>query len=275
VRYFFLTHEYDTQIVPLLRRMCNLEELTLNLTIVERAKLVDGTQLRNEILIYMPRLRTFIFHISTKIEIDHSVPNLSNDDVERTFTNIGYEQMACIMHYVIGGQSVCHVFSLPFAFDRLELIGNNFRNIIFNNVTILWLYDSVPFKHEFFIRIARSFPLLKNLSIMNSHSPLSESDELQSYNNNQPYSIVEYPHLTTLNITCAHTDYVEQLLQESKTHLPHLTELKIDYEQLKTVTENFTRDATRLTCSKVKRLITWEVIVHSNDFHLYFPLLQL
>jgi len=93
------------------------------------------------------------------------------------------------------------------------------------------------------------------------------------FDNSQSYSVVEYPHLTSLDITYVHIDYVEQFLHESKTHLPHLTELHINYDQLQTVTDNFTRDATRLLCSQVKRLIIEEKIVYPKDFYLYFPLL--
>jgi hypothetical protein len=100
--------------------------------------------------------------------------------------------------------TICHIFSLPYVVDRLDMIGNNFPNLIFNNVTYLWLYDSVSFKPEFFIWIARSFPLLKYLVIMNSDLQLSESDQSESYNNKQSYSIVEYPHLTILNLSFAH-----------------------------------------------------------------------
>ncbi|CAF3410471.1 unnamed protein product [Rotaria socialis] len=38
------------------------------------------------------------------------------------------------------------------------------------------------------------------------------------------------------------------------TGLPHLTELKVMYDQLKLVTMNVTSDAARCNCSKVKRL---------------------
>ena len=170
--------------------------------------------------------------------------------------------------------NVCNIFSLPFTFDRIEMIGNNFPNIIFNNVTFLWLYDSIPFKHEFFIRIAYSFPLLKNLIILNSDSDLSESDELEIHNNNQPYSIVKYPHLTKLNLIFADTEYAEQFLDESKTHLPHLTELEIRYNQLQIVTENFTRDATRRNCSKVERLIIGDILAHSKDLFSLFSFVR-
>jgi len=251
--------------------MYNLEQLTLYVSIENRTRFVDGFELENEILIHMPRLHTFIFYIKTQIEVDDSVLELSNEDIQRTFNNVRFSQVGCIAQYCFD-EAVCHVFSLPFTSDRLEVIGNKFPNIIFRNVTFLYVLDLIRFKHEFFVRIAGSFPSLKFLRIINFESQLSDSDDLE-FHTSQSYSIVEYPHLTSLDIRFVHIDYVEQFLDESKTRLPHLTELHIEYDQLKTVTENFTRDATRLICSQVKRLIIKEVVVYPKDFYLYFPLL--
>lgn len=69
----------------------------------------------------------------------------------------------------------------------------------------------------------------------------------------------------------SHIDYVDQFLNETKTRLPRLTKLKVNYELLTIVTKNFTRDTTRLNCSKVKQLIVREILVHSKDFNVYFP----
>ena len=69
---------------------------------------------------------------------------------------------------------ICRVFSLPFKFDRLEDITNNIPNIIFDSVTHLKLWDKDPFKHEFFVRLARAFPFLKSLSIWNIQTTIFE-----------------------------------------------------------------------------------------------------
>ncbi|CAF3387836.1 unnamed protein product [Rotaria sp. Silwood2] len=265
------TDEYDTQILPLLRRMSNLEELALSIINENRTTFVDGTQINNEILVHMPRLYKFDFNINTRTALHHLVHYLSSDDIQQSFINIGYQHVGCILYYITGS-AVCHVFSLPFMFDYLEFIGNTFPPIIFDHVTMLVLDDIVPFKHEFFIRIARSFPLLKRLSLINFESQSQMSNNWNS-NDNQLYSIVEYPYLISLRIWLAHIDYVEQFLNETKTHLPHLTKLKVDYDQLAVVTNNFTRDTTRLNCAKVKQLIIEKTLVHSKDFYVYFPLL--
>jgi hypothetical protein len=253
--------------------MSNLEELTLDIMNGDRNTFVDGTQMNNEILVHMPRLSKFTFHISTKTELNHLVHYLSSDDIKRTFTDIGYEHVGCILSYT-AGCAVCHVFSLPFVFDHLEYIGNTFSPIVFTHVIRLTVHDIDPFKHEFFVRIARFFPLLKEFHVLNFRPQAKISDKVNSPDN-ELYSIVEYPCLICLSLFLSHIDYVEQFLNETKTHLPRLTKLVVDYRQLTIVTENFTRDTTRLNCAKVNQLIIEEtlVLVHSKDFYVYFPLL--
>ena len=66
---------------------------------------------------------------------------------------------------------ICSILSISFVFDRLENIGNHF-----------------PFNHEFFIRLARAFPLLRKLRMGNAKSQLSLNLE-----NNQSVEIALYP----------------------------------------------------------------------------------
>jgi len=116
-----LTNEYDTQVVSLLRHMSNLEELSLNIINQERNSFVDGTQINEKILVHMPRLYKFTFYINTETKLNHVVRYLSNDDIQRTFTNIRYQQVCCFLNRLTDSV-ICHVFSLPFAFDYLEYI---------------------------------------------------------------------------------------------------------------------------------------------------------
>ncbi|CAF4625430.1 unnamed protein product, partial [Rotaria sp. Silwood2] len=230
---------YDDMILPLFRRMLSLEELTLSIFVEERT-FIDGTSLYNEILVYMPRLYMFNFWICTENMIHNSIHHLSEDDIQRTFTNIIFQQVECIVNYLY---------------------------------RITQLQDDVPFEHEFFIRIAWSFPLLQQLTIKNVRPQSSLSDQLNS-NDNQLYSIVNYPYLISLCFENVHNDYVEQFLNDTKTHLPRLTNLTINYDQLQLVTENFTKERTRLNCINVNELyLMIETIVHSKDFYVYFSLL--
>ncbi|CAF3859046.1 unnamed protein product [Rotaria sordida] len=267
------TSDCDELVVPLLRRMTHLEKLTLYLRIHDRNTFIDGTYLQNEILVHMLQLHTFIFYISTETVVSASLPRKSEDDIQRTFTNIKYGQTACIIDYFTVFNAICNVYSLPFTFTRLEKITNGFPTIIFNNVTRLHAYDATPMKHEFFMRISRAFPLLKYFSIENEAFQSWNLDEWES-DENSSYSVIEYSHLTSLDITCVNKDYVVQFLLETKMHLPRLTELKVNYHRLKIATMNFTRDKTRHNCSNVKRLIVVEAPkVFSQEFYQYFPLL--
>jgi hypothetical protein len=60
-------------------------------------------------------------------------------------------------------------------------------------------------------------------------------------------------------------------VNESKRHLSCLTELVVRFDALKNVTENFTGDATRRNCTKVKRLIVEDSTDFSEDIYRYFP----
>ncbi|CAF3672342.1 unnamed protein product [Rotaria socialis] len=99
----------------------------------------------------------------------------------------------------------------------------------------------------------------------------SQLEELIFVFNDYSCSIVKYPHLISLDIIFVNVDYVDQFLNESKTHLPRLTELKVQFHALKEVTKTFTQDATRLNCATVKRLIVEDSIVFSEDVYRYFP----
>ncbi|CAF4151053.1 unnamed protein product [Rotaria sordida] len=162
-----LTNAYNNRVIPLFRRMINLEKLTLYIRLTDRPRFVDGTHPHKEILMHMSKLHTFIFYISTMIQINDLVPRLSDDDLEQTFKNIGYYQTSSTVNYCRRSKAISHVFSLPFAFDRLEMITNRFPTIIFHNVTYLMVFDKIQFKHESFIRIAKAFPLLKHFPIFN------------------------------------------------------------------------------------------------------------
>ena len=164
--------------------------------------------------------------------------------------------------------AMCHVFSLPFMFHDIEYIGITFPSTIFRTVTHLSVHDQVPFQHEYFIRIARCFTMLRNLRVINFEPQSIISDIVNSDD-----SIIEYPYLNSLGLYCCHIDYVEQFLNNTKTHLPRLTELTARYEQLTIVTENFIRNITRLNCVNIKKLILESPLVHSKDFYDYFPLL--
>ncbi|CAF4439699.1 unnamed protein product, partial [Rotaria magnacalcarata] len=265
-----LIEEYDNKIIALLRRMLYLEKLTLYLRIACESVFIDPIRLINEFSTYSPRLHSFKFYLSTEHNINDLVCYLSNNDIKQNYMNIGYQEVSNIVCFAVD-RATYHIFTLPFEFMWLLSIGTIFPNIVFNNVIELSVHDVVPFEHKFFLRIAKAFPLLRNFYVSDlsslSYNAKKSSDNILSY------QIVEYPYLTLLDIARTNTTYVEQFLNETKTHLPSLAELRVGYDDLRIITEDFTREVTRRNCINVTRLITRRQIVGSKDFYIYFPLL--
>ena len=87
----------------------------------------------------------------------------------------------------------------------------------------------------------------------------------------QSHSMIEYLHLTSPDMSFSHKDYLEQFLHEGKAHIPSLTKLRVSHDYLKIVTENFTREATRRNCTKVKQLNFIKPLNHPEDYSHYFP----
>ena len=247
-----------------------LENLTLYLCIKGRNRIIDGTCVQDDILAFLPQLYSFTFYISTFIDIGDLSHNLSREHLQQTLINIGQQNVATIVNYLSSCTAECSILSLPFTFDYLSYLGNIFPNIVFNYVTYLHVEDNDAFRHEFFVRIARSFPLLKYLVIANIERQVSAEMKLSS-DHIQSYSMIEYPHLTSLHVSWSHKDYLEQFLNETKAYVPCLTELEVNYRHLKIVTNNFTREETRRNCAIVKQLITIEPLDNSIDFRHYFP----
>jgi len=267
---FYEFQPYD-RIVSLLRRMSNLEKLTLNISIKDRNSVIDGTYVQHDIFDCMPQLHSFTFYICTYVETVDLSYKLSSEDIQQTLINIGLQDVTSIVNYVCDSRAACSIFSLPFQFDYLKDLGNKFPNIVFSYVTYLHVKDNDPFRHEFFVRIARSFPLLKYLCIYNVRSSLPVDLMTFSSDNCQLYSTIEYPHLTTLDLSYAHREYIEQFLNETKTYMPCLTELFVMVRDLIVVTKNFTRNETRRNCAKVKTSFILPPRLHVEGLCDYFP----
>ncbi|CAF1495979.1 unnamed protein product [Adineta steineri] len=273
---FLRFKQYD-KIVSLLHRMPFLEKLSLYLRVKGRNRVIDGTYIQHDILDYIPQLHSFTFYISTFINTIDLFYKLSNEDIQQTITNIGQHDVASMVNYITNNKPEGSIFSLPFTFDYLEGLGNAFPNIIFSYVTFLLVQDIGGFKHEFFIRLARSFPLLKCLHIMNVQSQLSyDLNDLNTFltDNTQSYSLIEYPHLTSLDLRYANECYLEQFLNETKAYVPCLMELGAVAFLLEKVTNNFTREDTRRNCTKVEKLYLLGSLKHSKDVCHYLPSLK-
>ena len=271
---------YDDLILPLLQRMINLEQLFLYLLLVRNNKdYIDGNQLDDDILIYMPRLNKFSFNIDTYIEKNNNqIVFSSNEDIQRSFKRKEYGSVSSLVEYFTNQKercchicampyqyrSRCHIYSLPYQFEDFAFLTNSFQGGILESVLSLIMTDCCSFEHNFFKLISQSFPLLKQLIIRNNE-PQKEKQ--------QSMTLIKFSHLIVLNIASAHTDYAEQFLVDKYCQLPHLLNLSIGYESLARVTNNFTNDATRFTCSQLTSISINESFVLPKNFHQYFPLL--
>jgi hypothetical protein len=264
-------------VVPLLRRMINLEELSLFLSVAQSdSDYIDGIQLRNDILRYMPRMNNFQFSIDTAIIKNRSDLVLSsNVDIQRSFIE-GQVETAGSHVDVFGKKdgsrthmysmpyefySRCHIYSNPYNFSEFTFLSNSFQNGTFERVRSLIMTDIRPFEPEFFRIISQSFALLRCLYISNG---------LPQECTQQARKVITFPQLRSLDLSRAHVDYAMQFLFAEHCQLPRLKELKISWTSLMMVTQNCTNAATRFTCSQLKSLEVSEPFVRSACFHQYF-----
>ena len=212
----------------------------------------------------------FNFYVSAENHHEHLLSYLNKGEMKQTFLNRKYKQILNILPTRVN-RSTYHVFTLPFQFVKLMLIGSELPDIKFDCVTELSIEEVVPFQNKFFVRISKCFPMLKHFSVSNSSSILS--NQTTADENISRDSIIEYPHLISFDLFRTCTQIIDQFLNENKTHLPRLGHLTIQYEDLRNVTQDFTREATRYNCANVTKLTTYREMVGSKQFHLYFPLL--
>ena len=259
---------YDKDILTLLHRMPNLENLTLHLRVEDRQTLIDRNHLENEICLYMPRLQSFIFYIRTRTTYTDVLSNV----IDEVSIHFRQQPIVNITNRIMGGDEIAyHIFTLPFLFDEIGSIGFIFPNIKFEYVTNLVIEDIIPFNHDYFVRLSFAFPLLSRLCIINSLQETSTG----TIEDTQSSRIAQYSHLTSLNLRSAARDSVEEFLNETKSFLPCLTELIMFYSKLTTVTNYFTREETRRNCANVKRLNILGTYAHTEHFYLYFPSLEM
>ncbi|CAF4018266.1 unnamed protein product, partial [Adineta steineri] len=268
------TIEYDTKIVPLLRHMSKLEKLTLSLIVDRRNSFIDGHYLVNDILSNMSHLHTFIFNIITKrVIIDEEfVP--TRDNILHPLIEKGYNA-DCYTDYCTISNGQCHIYSLPFTLECMHTFTNKFPDgCVFVNVRH-FVARSVwrPFEHEFFAQISRAFPLLNKLEI---HNILAQNKKItyQQDGYEQTSSVIQFPHLTELDLSGSSLDYVEQFLFDFYTRLTSLNTLHVEYELLLFATQYFTEDAARANCLKVKHIFfNQKPRTYPENFRDYFPLL--
>ncbi|CAF3838869.1 unnamed protein product, partial [Adineta steineri] len=265
------TSAYDCRILPLLRRMPNLETLTFGLDIV-RLTVIDGLHLNEKLLIHMKYLNKFIFHICTVLRTSQTNNFLTANDIKNTFLNWKYSSVNCCIDHFSDGYSYYHIYSTPFQMTHFTCLSNSFHGQDFLYVTNLWLFDTRPFEHDFFEWLSQACPLLKYLLIDNL-TPQKNKRQVAIINDKRIVSKISYLHLSRLSLGYAHINYVDQLLCYTNTYLPTLHTLIIQYDKLVAVTDNFTNDAKQINCSQIKQIVFDQSLVLTKDFYDYFPCL--
>ncbi|CAF2394483.1 unnamed protein product [Rotaria sp. Silwood2] len=168
----------------------------------------------------MPRLYKFTFNIRSSSRFYNEFNLLSNEYIEETFKDFKDKQIIYYADYfpkVKEGR--CHMYSYPYKLKHYYDIINNFPGGIFKCVRKMSLFDERPFEHEFFLRIAQSFPLMEELTVVNQTRQINKRFR-KVENENRDLSIIQYPYLKYLNLLDTCIDYHEQFLFDTKMCLP-------------------------------------------------------
>ncbi|CAF3110081.1 unnamed protein product [Rotaria sp. Silwood2] len=208
------TFLYDELILPLLHRMLHLEEPALYL-VLSMQIFLDGNNFKKNIINHLSRLKKVLI-------FDNKV-------------------ICCVDYFRENGLCQCHIYSYPYSLTHYRRIANSFPGGFFKCVRQVSLSDECPFEHEFFLRIAQSFPCLKTLSVTDWKAQKHKHCRTRN-GNDKRQSIIEYPHLANLDLLCVHVDYVTQFLDNKKTSIPNNLSVCVDYRSLRKATHNFTRD---------------------------------
>jgi hypothetical protein len=177
--------------------------------------------------------------------------------------------ISCVDYFQERKYSQCHIYSCPYKLEYYHEITNNFPGGLFKCVREVSLYDEYPFEHEFFLRIAQSFPLLEKLTLKNQKR--QNNKQVQ----NQHSSIIKYPHLIELNLSETHQDYHKQFLFDTKTSLPNNVRAWMNYLSVKKVTRNFRRNTTRTNCAKIICVHFRKKLKYPEHLKDYFPNAQI
>jgi hypothetical protein len=230
--------------------MLNLEKLHLHLIIYCENTFIHGNNLKRNIINHMPQLNKFTFNIRSTFRLQNQVDLLSNEDIQHTFNDFQNNQIiSCVDYFSKIKRGQCHIYTYPYELKEYHKITNNFPGGIFKYVHKISLFDERPFEHKFFFQISQSFPFMKKITVINEKPQNDKLDDC-----NQHLSIIEYPHLSQLDLVDAHGDYIEQFLVDTKTCLPNSVYLAVDYHVMRRVTQHFTRNTTRINCTKLRSL---------------------
>ena len=125
----------------------------------------------------------------------------------------------------------------------------NYLNLNYNNITNFSGY---------------SFAALQTLSLNGNNLGTFNGNNLTTL---KTLYLNDNPNLISLDLRSSYIDYIDQFLNEKRTHLPRLTKLAVNYHGLRMVTANFTRKSTLRNCAQVKELLFERALVYKKHFY--------
>ncbi|CAM4809163.1 unnamed protein product [Rotaria magnacalcarata] len=249
--------------------------LNLSLSISVKEVFIDEHNLRSKIVNHLSRLSKFTFDIHSIMNINHDTILPSNEDIRNTFKDFQYTQMICYMdHFLDRKECRYHAYTYPSRMSYYQFTSNRFPGGYYPYVHFVSLYDEHAFEHELFLRIAQSFPLIQKLVLNNAKRQQYKQSYKSTNDNCHLSSIVEYSHLIELDVQWAHDDYIEEFLCDRKACFHKNIRLYVVDDALLRVIKHFTREDTRMNCTKVDNLLVWAEWRSSKCFQEYFPSLK-
>jgi hypothetical protein len=143
--------------------MSNLEKLDLSLVVWTNKTLVDGNNMKLNIINHMPLLNKFTFNIRSSTRFNNQFNLPSNEYIQQIFKDFKTKQIiSSFDHFQKKEYSQCHIYSYPYQLKHYDNITNNFPGGIFECVRVVSLFDERPFEHEFFFKLLNHFHSWKN-----------------------------------------------------------------------------------------------------------------
>ncbi|CAF2177007.1 unnamed protein product [Rotaria magnacalcarata] len=179
--------------------------------------------------------------------------------IQHTFNDFKDNKIiSCVDYFQERNYSQRHIYTYPYLLKYYNGTTNHFLEGIFKCVLEVSLFDERPFEHQLFLQIQKSFPLLQKLSLINRNQLFKQSNH-----ENENLSIIKYLYLIHLNLIKIHEDYLEQFLLKTKMSLPNSIFLLTDYQLLKNVIHNITKNETRNNCAKLIDIF----FINKSEFH--------
>jgi hypothetical protein len=242
---FDLIHLYDYLIVPMIRRMVNLEDLQLYLTLYRPGDgCMDAEALSDHLLNHLPQLRRFTFHIqSTEPKCSGLTSLPTSEAFRRNFGGRDDRPVVATVHNDPGlSWHVCRIYSLPYEFHYFFNLNHCFGGGPFQKVRLVTMRDRYPFDEALFRIISRDMPLLERLMIENEVPPRNKPCS--------PTPLV-FARLESVDLARAHDDYVELFLSKRRSSLPRLKSVRIGEQILKRIKAGLYSDSAHINLDGV------------------------